>query len=103
MTVEREPGRPTIPEILPWINEYYATEDWPGYKASHGMGGYLHIITEDDNTQAFWLPILEKDALEDGDDLGAFLCRALAQMSRSQRHRLYRDHSFYPDQVGGPW
>lgn len=95
MTVPFLPGKPTIPEILPWIREYYATPDPPGYPGAHGMGGVLHIVLEDDNTEAHWEKDLLKTAEEWGDEFGAFLVRAIFQMSRSQRHRLYSDHSFY--------
>jgi hypothetical protein len=86
----------TIPEVVPWLRAYYSLPDPPGYRGAHGMGGVLHIVLEDDNTENHWGPILEKDALEMGDEFGAQLVRVLfSNMSRSQRHRLYRDHSFY--------
>lgn len=88
----------TIPEVTPWLRAYYATDDWPGYPFAHGMGGVLHIVLEDDNTENHWGPELERDALEVGDEFGAQLVRVLFNnMSRSQRHRLYRDHSFYKE------
>jgi len=86
----------TIPEVVPWIRAYYSVSDWNGYPGAHGMGGVLHIVLEDDNTENHWGPDLEKSALEWGDEFGAQLVHVLfCHMSRSQRHRLYKDHSFY--------
>ena len=87
----------TIPEIVPWLQEYYAQPDPPGYQGAHGMGGSLHIVLEDGNIKNTHLHWCEQHALTQGDDLGAFLARALLAMTYRQRKKLYLNHSFYPD------
>lgn len=81
----------TIPEVTPWLRAYYSTP-------AGSLGGVLHIVLEDDNTENHWEADLIESARERGDEFGEQLIHVLfSHMSRSQRHRLHRDVYLYPD------
>lgn len=82
--------KPTIPQVVPLIRAYYA-------KPGNSMGGAFHIIFEDDNTEQHWAEICLERAREQGDPDGIEIGELLVRMSRSQRHRLFQDYSFYPE------
>lgn len=73
----------TIPDVAPWIRDYYAQ---PG----NSLGGSLHIVLEDANWEQSQIDWCERRAIERGDVFGAFLARVLGQMSGGQRRRLSR-------------
>jgi hypothetical protein len=75
--------KPTVPEILPLANAYYA-------KPGNGVGGSLHIVLDDGNVDDGSVEFCRKFAMEQGDDDGVALADILLRMSRTQRHKLYR-------------
>lgn len=84
--------KPTISKVVPLIRAYYA-------KPGNSMGGAFHIILEDDNTEHRWAVSCLQDARELGDPDGIEIGELLVRMSRSQRHRLFQDYSFYPGEA----
>lgn len=81
-------NKPTVPEVIPLIKQYYAIE-------GNGNGGSLHIILEDANTHDCDVQWCGEYAVEQGDWFGARLAALLGQMSRTQRKKLAAQ-SFYP-------
>jgi hypothetical protein len=73
--------KPTIPEVLPLVREYYAM---PG----NGVGGSLHIVLEDGNVSDGDLWFCKGWALEHGDEAGYRLAGILLEMSKTQRKKL---------------
>lgn len=84
-----DPNRPTVPELAPRIRAYYADPE------VEGLGGALHIATEDGNLRDCHLEWCRDDALAGGDEEGAALASAMLSMSHRQRRRL-ASMSFYP-------
>jgi len=80
--------RPTVPELIPRLKDYYA-------KPGNGVGGSLHIILEDGNTQDSHVRMCLEWAKERGDADGVMLAEMLLKMTRTQRGKLC-NHTFYP-------
>ena len=90
--------RPTVPEVLPLVNAYYA---FPGC----GCGGSLHIVLDDENIDdgsieycitcardpAFW--VCQK--MGGPDEAGEALGNLLLLMSRTQRLKIAKWHDGY--------
>ena len=74
--------KPTIPEIMPLIKEYYAL---PG----NNVGGNLHIVLEDDNVRDCDIEFCLTKCNERLDVKGVRLCELLLRMSKTQRHKLH--------------
>lgn len=75
--------KPTVPEVLPLVQAYYAL---PG----NGVGGSLHIVLEDGNVEDSSVAFCLKAAQERGDAPGVELASILLRMSRTQRLKLAR-------------
>ena len=78
--------KPTVPEVLPLVNKYYA-------KPGNGAGGCLHLVLDDGNIETSHVQVCLNYARENGDTDGVALAELLLQMSYTQRNKLYRLHS----------
>lgn len=83
--------KPTVHEVLPIVEQYYAQ--------GHSAGGCLHIVLDDGNVRdddvRFCLDRSFEHVGGDGfkpDRDGAWLCHVLLRMSKTQRTRLYFEH-----------
>ncbi len=75
--------KPTVPEVLPLVQAYYAT---PGNE----VGGALHLVLSDGNVNDSHVQFCLNAARERGDEKGIELAELLLRMSRTQRLKLYR-------------
>jgi hypothetical protein len=75
--------RPTVPVVLALACHYYA-------KPGNSTGGNLHVVLEDRNLEDEFIADSIERAVEQGDEEGAALARALLAMTRTQRRRLSR-------------
>lgn len=73
--------KPTIPEVLPLIQAYYA-------KPGNGVGGNLHIVLEDLNVEDSHVRWCLEYAEKQGDTDGVELAKLLLAMSKTQRLKL---------------
>jgi len=85
--IDRE-ERPTVPEVLPLLERYYAL----GPKTSNG--GAVHIVTEDENVEDSSVDFCIQSALEYGDRAGEAIATLLRRCSRTQRKKLARLHGY---------
>lgn len=76
-------AKPTVPEVLPLVQAYYAKE-------GNSVGGSLHIVLSDCNVSDDDVEFCRKGALERGDEDGVCLAELLARMSKTQRLKLAR-------------
>ena len=74
-------GKPTIPEVIPALKEYYHTE-------GNAAGGSLHAVLEDGNLRDCDVKYCIEYAKERGDLAGVSLGETLLKMSRTQRNKL---------------
>jgi hypothetical protein len=74
--------KPTIPEVIPLIREYYA-------KSGNGAGGSLHIVLEDGNLEDRNVDFCIDYARSRDDADGVLLAQMLRRMTRAQRSRIY--------------
>ncbi len=75
----------TVPDVLPLVREYYNKE-------GNGVGGSLHIVLDDGNTENRHVAFCINYARECGDEDGVKLGELLLKMSRTQRHKIYMTH-----------
>ena len=75
--------KPTIPDVLPSVLEYYAM---PGNSA----GGTLHIVLDDGNIDDGSVRFCLDRATEEGDAKGVELAGLLLRMSKTQRRKILR-------------
>ncbi len=73
--------KPTIPEIMPLIKEYYL---FPGNE----VGGNLHNVLEDGNVKDSDVEFCLNEALKCNDKKGVELAKLLLKMSKTQRLKL---------------
>ncbi len=73
--------KPTVPEVLPMMYAYRDTE-------GNGVGGSLHIVLDDGNTEDDHVKWCIEYAKERGDAAGVELGETLLRMSRTQRGKL---------------
>jgi len=78
-------GRPTVPDVLPLVRAIYAR---PG----GGVGCCLHIVTDDGNLEQSNVDFCVQTAIERGHADCLEAARLLAQMSKTQRARVYHEH-----------
>jgi len=78
-----EGPKPTIPDIMPLLEAF---AEAPG----NSMGGCLHIVLEDGNTENEHVQWCVDHAIEKGDELGAAVAKVMLAMSRTQRRKLCR-------------
>lgn len=79
----------TVPEVIPFLRDYYAL---PG----NSQGGYVHILTEDDNFEQHFADWCLREAEEHGNKADVRIASLLARLSSTQRRKLSR-MSFYPE------
>ena len=77
--------KPTIPEMLPVLKQYY---ELPG----NSVGGSLHIVLEDGNVKNKHVDSCIEDAHECGDMAGYYIGKLLRLMSFTQRTKIIRHH-----------
>lgn len=77
--------KPTVPEVLPLVNEFYGIE-------GNGVGGHLHIVLDDGNIEDDHVAHCLERARMDDDFVAEALASILVKMSRTQRTKLYRRH-----------
>ena len=85
--------KPTIPEVLPIIQEYYQ-------KPGNGVGGNLHIVLEDGNIENRHIRSCLRRARENEDLEGIKIAELLLRMSKTQRRKLYFSPK-HPDETEG--
>ncbi len=78
------PQKPTVPEVLPKVREYYTR---PG----NSCGGNLHIVLDDGNVDDHNVEFCRSQAQQAGDAEGVALAELLSRMSKTQRLRLHRE------------
>lgn len=79
--IEEITRKPTIPEVLPRLRDYYAQ---PGNEA----GGSLHIVLEDGNVADDYVRFCIEEAGRRDDVDGVALARLLLRMNKTQRRKL---------------
>ncbi len=75
--------KPTIPEVLPVVHDYYA-------KPGNGQGGSLHIVLDDGNVDDGNVVFCRQWAVDHHDPDGVRLADLLLRMSTTQRRKLSR-------------
>jgi hypothetical protein len=75
--------KPTVPEVMPLVRKIYE---------KHAAGCCLHIVTDDDNTENHMVDFCIQRAQEQGHRDCEEAAVLLRRMSRTQRHRIYREH-----------
>lgn len=75
--------KPTVPEVLPIAQAYYA-------KPGNCVGGSLHVVLDDDNVEDSHVEFCRTVAVEAGDEDGIRLADLLLRMSKTQRLKLAR-------------
>ena len=75
--------KPTIPEVLPKVQEYYK---------DHLTGGSLHIVLDDGNVRDSDVMFCLELAKQRDDTKGIELANLLLRMSTTQRRKLYANH-----------
>lgn len=73
--------KPTVPEVMPLVREYYAKE-------GNICGGSLHIVLDDQNVDDSHIQFCLEYAIEHSDPDGEKLARLLMQMSKTQRLKM---------------
>lgn len=73
-------SKPTVLEVLPMMYAYRDTE-------GNGLGGSLHIVLDDGNTEDGDVKWCIEYAKQCGDAAGVELGETLLRMSRSQRKK----------------
>lgn len=89
---DRDPNRPKVPEVLVLVSVYYRQPD-------NGCGGLCHIVLDDGNLDDGSVTYCLERCVAEADKAGAAIMRAMLQMTRSQRRRLYARFPAY----GYPW
>jgi hypothetical protein len=74
-------GKPTIPEVMPLIQEFYR-------KPGNGNGGVLHIVLEDGNVEDGHVRFCLQQARNQGDTDGIQIAELLLRMSKTQRGKI---------------
>lgn len=80
-------SKPTVPEVLPFIQEYYR-------KPENCVGGNLHIVLEDSNVEDIHVKYCLKQAKAEHDKDGVRIAELLLQMSKTQRRKLGLLHGY---------
>lgn len=77
------PEKPTVPEVLPLVQDYYR-------QAGNAAGGNLHVVLDDSNIDLCCIRSALEYCRRCGDAQGMLIARLLLQMSRSQRYRIIK-------------
>lgn len=78
---KRKIMKPTIPEVLPLINQY-ARED------GNSNGGSFHIVLEDGNVTDHNVEFCLKESCDRNEILGVLIGEKLLLMSKTQRLKI---------------
>lgn len=82
------PNKPNVPQVKPLVRSYYAID-------GNGVGGSLHIVLDDHNTDDSSVEWCIEYAAKNGDPCGEALGRVLLRMSKTQREKLASDRGKY--------
>jgi hypothetical protein len=85
-----DPNRATVAEVLPTVRELY-DGDRECSRGSGNVGGHLHIVLDDGNTDTGCVAACLEDAKKDGCSTCAEIAEKLLTMSETQRTRLYNE------------
>ncbi|HUE26288.1 MAG TPA: hypothetical protein VMP89_05905 [Solirubrobacteraceae bacterium] len=92
------PRKPlNVPQAAERLRAYYALEQPVGYRWSRPMGGVVHVITEDANSDQPMADGCLDEAEQHGDEDDVAIAFMLAEMTATQRLKLCRAYSFYPE------
>lgn len=83
MAVDKPRNRPTVPDVLPLVREIYER---------HCAGCCLHIVTDDGNVEQHSAESCVEWAREQGHEDCLRAAEILAQMTPTQRRRVYMEH-----------
>jgi hypothetical protein len=75
--------RPTVPDVARLLLSFYKHEE-------NASGGYLHIVLDDGNIERGHVEWCGAAAREAGDEEAARIADLMAQMTLTQRRKLYR-------------
>ena len=78
-----EMSKPTVPEVLPLVNEIYK---------DNSAGCCLHVVLDDYNLSNYFVQSCIEDAKKIGHQKCAFLGEILLKMSTTQRRKLASLH-----------
>lgn len=81
MDKEAKRAKPSIPDIVPLVLEYYARE-------GNSVGGIFHVILDDKNYEKCFADSALLEARETKDPLTIKIAEMLADMSSTQRRKL---------------
>lgn len=84
-------AKPTIPEVLPLVNQLYLEED-PCTKDAGCVGGHLHIVLDDGNIEDGCVQFCLDQAIEDNCPTCRTIAEQLMQMSKTQRKKIASTH-----------
>ena len=80
---DKDPNRPKVPEVSRMVAEYLR-------KPENLSGGQCHVVLDDGNLDIGHLEGDLENCLQNDDDDGAAIMRAMLQMTRTQRQKVYR-------------
>lgn len=83
--MQNSKNKPTVPEVLPLVKEYY--KDNP-------TGGCLHIVLDDGNIEDSHVKYCLEYSKEKNDLRAIKLSELLLQMSKTQRKKIYISKHF---------
>jgi hypothetical protein len=75
--------RPTIPDVVPLLLKFYKHEE-------NSSGGPLHIVLDDGNIATHHVTWCAEQARREGNSEGEEIATLMAQMTLTQRRKLYR-------------
>jgi len=83
MAVNKSRTRPTVPDVLPLVRKVYD---------QHGAGCCLHVVVDDGNWQQCFADSCLEWARENGHPDCIAAAEMLAQMTGTQRKKVYKQH-----------
>lgn len=81
MDQESRKTKPSIPEVVPLVLEYYS-------RKGNGVGGIFHVILDDKNYEKCFADSALEMARETKDPLTIQIAEMLVEMSSTQRRKL---------------
>lgn len=88
MEQEQKKAKPTIPDIVPLVLEYYGRE-------GNGEGGIFHVVLEDKNYDQCHAASALEEAKILNDPLTLRIAEMLSRMSSTQRRKLSASLHWY--------
>jgi hypothetical protein len=86
-----DPARPTVAAVLALVSELY-DGDVDCTRGSGIVGGHLHIVLDDGNTDASQVRWCLTNAIADGCKPCIEIADKMLILSDTQRERVYREH-----------